>query len=90
MLSHEDAGTTGVGDKKATVEILPGLDGHITLQVERFSFHLVQGLGRNACDARQLGAISPLSLGLGSYTSGCRRACNACGVASRHLVPAWS
>ena len=52
MLSHEDAGTTGVGNEEATVEILPGLDGHITLQVKGSSFHLNGELGRSACAAR--------------------------------------
>ena len=52
MLPHKDAGTTGVGDKEPTVEILSGLDGHITLQVKGFSFHLNGELGRSACAAR--------------------------------------
>lgn len=57
MLPHEDAGTTGVGDKEPTVEILSGFDSHVTLQVKGFAFHLVGELGRSACAARQPGGL---------------------------------
>jgi hypothetical protein len=47
MLSHEDAGTTGVSDKKPSVEIPSGFDGHVTLQMQGFAFHLIASLTKS-------------------------------------------
>jgi hypothetical protein len=81
VLSHKDAGTTGVGDKKPSVEIPSGFDGHVTLEVKRFSFHLIGELERSACVARQLGGLSPSSQDPGRCTTDGHRLCNACGAA---------